>query len=114
MLNNLILGYSSKKIKERTLTASIAAWWQLIMLIAIVCIPDGTNKWAKWAILTLFVGYPYCHPILVSMNSMVCARHLLSFRIHILTSVCVSRTPDPYERELLRVLSTTSLSRLPV
>ncbi|PWN48110.1 MFS general substrate transporter [Violaceomyces palustris] len=70
IIGNLGLAYSSKKLNERTLVASITAWWHFILLIVLVLIPDGTNKWAKWAILSLFVGYPYCHPLLVSMNSM--------------------------------------------
>jgi hypothetical protein len=69
--NNLTLAWTSKKVKERTLVASIGSWWQLVFLIVLVTIPDSTNKWAKFAILTLFLAYPYCHPILVSMNSMV-------------------------------------------
>ncbi|KAK4687874.1 hypothetical protein P7C73_g2242, partial [Tremellales sp. Uapishka_1] len=70
MTNNLALAFTSKKVKERTLVASIGSWWQLIFLIVLVTIPDSTGKWTKWAILTLFIGYPYAHPILVSMNSM--------------------------------------------
>lgn len=67
---NLSLAFTTKKLNERTLVSSIQAWWHLILLIVLVTIPDDTSKWAKWVILSLFVGYPYCHPILVSMNSM--------------------------------------------
>ncbi|KAN0062857.1 hypothetical protein ACQY0O_004678 [Thecaphora frezii] len=70
IINNLSLAFLSKKLNERTLIASICAWWHLILLIVLVTIPDDTSKWAKWFILSLFVGYPYCHPILVSMTSM--------------------------------------------
>lgn len=62
MLNNVALSYFSKKVKERTFVASLAAWWQFIFLIVLIAIPDSTSKWAKYAILTLFLAYPYCHP----------------------------------------------------
>ncbi|UZJ53608.1 hypothetical protein CBS101457_002928 [Exobasidium rhododendri] len=70
ILMNLGLAFLSKKVKERTLVSSLAAWWQLIFLIVLVTIPDSTGKWTKWAILSLLLAYPYAHPILVSMNSM--------------------------------------------
>lgn len=69
MLLNLALVFSSKKLKERVLVSSLASWWQLIFLIVIVAIPDSTGKWIKWAILTLLLSYPYCHPLLVSLTS---------------------------------------------
>lgn len=75
IINNLGLAFFSKKVNERTLVSSLAAWWQLIFLIVLVTIPDDTSKWAKWAILSLMIAYPYCHPILVSMNSMVSKRY---------------------------------------
>jgi hypothetical protein len=71
ILNNLGLSFSSKRFKDRLGIASIGSWWQFIFLIVLVVIPDGTNKWAKWAILSLLLAYPYAHPILVSMQSMV-------------------------------------------
>jgi hypothetical protein len=69
ILLNLALVFLSKKLKERVLVSSLASWWQLIFLIAIVTIPDSTGKWVKWAILTLLLSYPYCHPLLVSLTS---------------------------------------------
>jgi hypothetical protein len=69
MLLNLALVFLSKKLKERVLVSSLASWWQLIFLIVIVAIPDATNNWIKWAILTLLLSYPYCHPLLVSLTS---------------------------------------------
>ena len=71
ILNNLGLSFSSKRFKDRLGIASLGSWWQFIFLIVLVVIPDGTNKWAKWAILSLLLAYPYAHPILVSMQSMV-------------------------------------------
>ncbi|ODN83951.1 hypothetical protein L198_07650 [Cryptococcus wingfieldii CBS 7118] len=67
---NLALAFTSRKLKERLLTSSIQPIWHLVLLIALVTLSDDASRWVKWAILTLFMGYPYCHPIMVSMNSM--------------------------------------------
>lgn len=64
--NNLALVFTSKKVKERLLTASLGSWWQLIFLIIVATIPDSTGKWAKWILLSLLLAYPYAHPLLVS------------------------------------------------
>ncbi|WVQ83414.1 hypothetical protein IAT38_005555 [Cryptococcus sp. DSM 104549] len=70
IFNNLALAFTSKKIKERTILSSIQPIWHLIFLIVLVTIPDDINRWAKWAIVSLLLAYPYSHPIMVSMNSM--------------------------------------------
>lgn len=66
---NLSLAWLSRRTNQRLITASIQPWWHFILLIALITIPDNTSRWAKWAVLTLFQGYPYAHPILVSLNS---------------------------------------------
>jgi len=74
ILNNLAISFSSKRFKERLGIASLGSWWQVVFLVVLVAIPDSTSKWAKWAILSLLLGYPYAHPILVSMQSSVSSR----------------------------------------
>ncbi|KAL8277245.1 hypothetical protein RQP46_010314 [Phenoliferia psychrophenolica] len=69
IINNLTISWLSRKFKERTFIASIGSWWLLITFIALVSIPNNTGAWAKYAIFTLILGYPYAHPILVSWNS---------------------------------------------
>jgi hypothetical protein len=58
ILMNLALAYTSKRVKERVGISSLQSWWVLIWLIVLVTIPDHTNKWAKWAILSLVQAYP--------------------------------------------------------
>ncbi|RSH92087.1 hypothetical protein EHS25_008499 [Saitozyma podzolica] len=70
IIMNLSLAFTSKRVKERVGLSSLSSCWILIFLIVLITIPDNTNKWAKWAVLSLLQGYPYPHPILVSMNSM--------------------------------------------
>ncbi len=70
ILTNLMLGYTSRRVKERFLVASISQYWLIVCFIAIVLVPDTLNKWAKWALLSITIAYPYPHPILVSTTSM--------------------------------------------
>ena len=105
MLLNLALVFLSKKLKERVLVSSLASWWQLIFLIIIVAIPDSTNKWIKWALLTLLLSYPYCHPLLVSLTSGV-SRIICPPSERVLTWA-LSRTPEVCGLERLPVPSTT-------
>ncbi|WVQ74650.1 hypothetical protein IAR50_004252 [Cryptococcus sp. DSM 104548] len=67
---NLTLAFTSKKVKERLLTSAVQPIWLLIFLIALVTLPDDASRWARWAVISLTMAYPYCHPIMVSMNSM--------------------------------------------
>ncbi len=61
----------SEKINQRLLLGVITQLWCLPLLVSLVVLPphfDGSN-WAKWALSTLLVGYPYIHAILVALTS---------------------------------------------
>ncbi|WVQ87938.1 hypothetical protein IAS59_001669 [Cryptococcus gattii] len=67
---NLGVSFLSKRLNERLIITTVQPIWHLIFLIVIIALPDDVNRWAKWAVTSLLMAYPYCHPILVSMNSM--------------------------------------------
>ncbi|WVW78898.1 hypothetical protein I302_100861 [Kwoniella bestiolae CBS 10118] len=69
-IGNFTCAYFSKKFNSRLLFILVQPIWHLVFMIVLVVLPDTTNRWSKYVILTLVQGYPYCHPILVSMNSM--------------------------------------------
>ncbi|KAK4056236.1 hypothetical protein OIO90_002679 [Microbotryomycetes sp. JL221] len=69
IFNNVITSWASRRFNERTIFASLGSWWILFFLIALVAIPGDTNKWVKYALLSLITAWPYPHPILVSWNS---------------------------------------------
>lgn len=75
MLNNWLISTLSRRVNERSIVASLAGWWQMLFLIVLVAIPNDTNQWAKYAILTLLVAYPYCHP---SEYLPVCRSHIFA------------------------------------
>lgn len=41
----------------------------LPLLVALSVLPDNANEWVRFTLLTLVIGYPYAHPILVAWNS---------------------------------------------
>ncbi|AAW42552.2 transporter, putative [Cryptococcus deneoformans JEC21] len=70
ILMNLGVSFLSKRLKERLMVTTVQPFWHLTFLIVIVALPDDANRWVKWVVTSLLLGFPYCHPILVSMNSM--------------------------------------------
>ncbi|KAL4879897.1 major facilitator superfamily domain-containing protein [Aspergillus karnatakaensis] len=68
-INVLIAGWLSEKFKERSLVASLSNVWMLPFFIALVCIPDSSSPWVRYAMLTGINGIPYTHSILVGMTS---------------------------------------------
>nr|XP_019008913.1 uncharacterized protein I206_06600 [Kwoniella pini CBS 10737]OCF47694.1 hypothetical protein I206_06600 [Kwoniella pini CBS 10737] len=69
-IGNFSCAYGAKKLNSRLFFILVQPIWHLIFMIILIVLPDNTNRWSKYIILTLVQGYPYCHPILVSMNSM--------------------------------------------
>ncbi|CAE6531990.1 unnamed protein product [Rhizoctonia solani] len=69
MLNNFLITQLSRITKERSIVSSLGNIWQLPLLIALSVLPDTTNAWVRYALLTLLLGYPYAHPIIVGWNS---------------------------------------------
>ncbi|KAJ7832250.1 major facilitator superfamily domain-containing protein [Mycena olivaceomarginata] len=60
----------SEVAHERVLIASIRPWWQLILFIALVTIPDSTPPWSRYAILSILIADPDCQSIMVSLCSL--------------------------------------------
>ncbi|EXJ83046.1 hypothetical protein A1O3_06863 [Capronia epimyces CBS 606.96] len=71
ILQLLFWTWVSEKINQRIVIGLISQIWCLPLLIALVALPPhfhGSN-WAKWALSTLLVGYPYAHAVLVALTS---------------------------------------------
>ena len=55
----------SEKINNRFGTVLVCQLWMLPILIALEVLPPGTaHMWARYALNTMLVGFPYIHPIL--------------------------------------------------
>ncbi|KAG8690424.1 hypothetical protein FRC09_011991, partial [Ceratobasidium sp. 395] len=69
IINNLLLAQLSRITKERSIVSSLGSFWMLPFLVALSVLPDNTNAWVRYVLVTLLLGYPYAHPILVGWNS---------------------------------------------
>ncbi|KAG9127899.1 hypothetical protein FRC07_007745 [Ceratobasidium sp. 392] len=69
IINNLLLVTLSRVVNERSFVCSIGSIWMLPLLVALAVLPDDTNAWIRYTIVTLLIAYPYAHPILVAWNS---------------------------------------------
>ena len=68
-VNLLIVSWVSERIKERAIISSFANIWIFPWLLALVIIPASASPWARYALLTGLLSYPYCHAILVGWNA---------------------------------------------
>ncbi|KAB5591823.1 MFS transporter [Ceratobasidium theobromae] len=69
IINNLLLSQLSRITNERSLVACFGTVWELPLLFALSILPDNTGPWVRFTLLTLLIGHPFAHPILVGWNS---------------------------------------------
>ncbi|KAF5858480.1 hypothetical protein ETB97_004365 [Aspergillus alliaceus] len=70
-INLLIITRISDTLNERSIVASTSNLWILPCLIALVALPDSASTWARYAITTVLLSYPYPHAILVGWNARI-------------------------------------------
>ncbi|RFU35080.1 hypothetical protein B7463_g1183, partial [Scytalidium lignicola] len=69
-INMLILTYLSETyIKQRAFLGLVSQIWFLPCLIALSVLPEGTNKWGSYALVTVLLSYPTPHPMQVGWTS---------------------------------------------
>ncbi|OAQ67534.1 transporter [Purpureocillium lilacinum] len=59
----------SERINNRFLITFFYSVWVFPLILALRLLPDDASSWARYALTTLIVGYPYVHSILVSLTS---------------------------------------------
>ncbi|OJJ48204.1 hypothetical protein ASPZODRAFT_23860 [Penicilliopsis zonata CBS 506.65] len=69
ILNLLLFTWISERFHQRFLLGVISMIWCLALLIALEVLPDDASAWTRWAILTLLIGMPYIHPVIVAITS---------------------------------------------
>lgn len=60
--------FFSRRIDQRALVCTIPALWAIILLTPIILLPNA-GAWVKFGLISLLVGEPYVHPIIVAWNS---------------------------------------------
>ncbi|KAL2838267.1 major facilitator superfamily domain-containing protein [Aspergillus pseudoustus] len=59
----------AERTNQRLLFGAGVEVWNLVLLIALETLPERSMPWPRWAILTLLVGSPSIHPVVVALTS---------------------------------------------
>jgi hypothetical protein len=65
----MAITWLAERTNQRLLCGAAMGVWNLILLIALEVLPQKSMPWPRWAILTLIVGGPSIHPVLVALTS---------------------------------------------
>jgi len=84
IINLLLVTQLSRKANERSLVGSIGNLWTIPLLVALAVLPDDTAAWSRYVILTLLLGYPYVHAIVVGWTSWTAG----SVRLRTVSAAC--------------------------
>ncbi|KAJ5902861.1 hypothetical protein N7495_003389 [Penicillium taxi] len=69
IINLLFWTWISERFNQRLLLGVMAEIWALVLLIALETIPNSTGAWVRWALITLLIGMPYIHAVIVAITS---------------------------------------------
>ncbi|KAJ5641256.1 hypothetical protein N7490_005256 [Penicillium lividum] len=105
----------AERTQQRLLTGAAVEVWNLVLLIALEVLPAKKLPWPRFAILTLLVGTPSVHPVIVALTSrnagsvrtrtVATALYNMSVQIGAIASANVYRTDDaPYYKHGNKVL----------
>ncbi|KAK9461979.1 major facilitator superfamily domain-containing protein [Lipomyces oligophaga] len=64
-----IVSRISDRKQIRWIFPIIASIWVIPCLIALIALPDDASRWVRYACLSLIIGYPYFHPIMIAWVS---------------------------------------------
>ncbi|KAL2105346.1 hypothetical protein VUR80DRAFT_8526 [Thermomyces stellatus] len=59
----------SEKINNRFLIVLFYSIWLLPLFVALAVLPDDAERWGRYAVIILIIGFPYVHSILVGLTS---------------------------------------------
>lgn len=65
----IIITWIAERTNQRLLCGAAVEVWNLALLIALEVLPTKALPWPRFAILTLLVGTPSIHPVLVALTS---------------------------------------------
>ncbi|KAL6239646.1 hypothetical protein BDW75DRAFT_249733 [Aspergillus navahoensis] len=105
----------AERTNQRLLFGAVVEVWYLVLLIALDTLPEKSMPWPRFAILTLIVGSPSIHPVLVALTSrnagsvrtrtVASALYNMSVQVSSIAAANVYRTEDqPYYNKGNKVL----------
>lgn len=69
IITMVVTTWAAERTKQRLLFGVGVEIWCLVLLIALETLPERSMPWPRWAILTLLVGAPSVHPVVVALTS---------------------------------------------
>ncbi|CAG8167715.1 unnamed protein product [Penicillium salamii] len=117
----IAITWIAERTNQRLLCGASVEVWNLVLLIALVVLPEKTMPWQRWAILTLLVGGPSIHPVVVALTSrnagsvrtrtVASALYNMSVQISGIAGANVYQTKDaPYYKHGNKVLIALSIA----
>ncbi|KAJ5766280.1 uncharacterized protein N7511_003896 [Penicillium nucicola] len=111
----------AERTNQRLLCGALMGVWNLILLITLEVLPQKSMPWPRWAILTLLVGGPSIHPVLVALTSrnagsvrtrtVASALYNMTVQVSSIVSANVYQAKDaPYYRHGNKVLIALAVS----
>ncbi|KAL4919518.1 major facilitator superfamily domain-containing protein [Aspergillus aurantiobrunneus] len=115
--------WAAERTNQRLLFGVGVEIWSLVLLIALETLPERDMPWPRWAILTLLVGAPSVHPVIVALTSrnagsvrtrtVASALYNMSVQISSIAGANVYRTEDaPYYKHGNKVLIALAVSSM--
>ena len=69
IITMISITWIAERTNQRLLWGVGVEFWNLVLLIALEVLPEKSMPWPRWAILTLLVGSPSIHPVVVALTS---------------------------------------------
>lgn len=69
IITMISITWIAERTNQRLLWGVGVEVWNLVLLIALEVLPAKSMPWPRWAILTLLVGGPSIHPVVVALTS---------------------------------------------
>lgn len=67
--NLLLWTWISERFNQRLLLGVGSELWAIVLLITLELLPKTASPWVRWTVLTLLLGMPYVHAIIVAITS---------------------------------------------
>ncbi|KAJ5186193.1 hypothetical protein N7449_010957 [Penicillium cf. viridicatum] len=69
IITMIAITWVAERTNQRLLWGVGVQFWNLVLLIALEVLPEKSMPWPRWSILTLLVGSPSIHPVVVALTS---------------------------------------------
>ncbi|KAJ5494433.1 hypothetical protein N7463_010520 [Penicillium fimorum] len=115
IITMISITWVAERTNQRFLWGVVVEIWNLALLIALELLPQKSMPWPRWVILTLLVGGPNIHPVIVALTSrnagsvrtrtVASALYNMSIQVSSIASANVYQAKDaPYYRNGNKVL----------